>query len=71
MRPPDQVARELAHEWLAKADMDLSAASALHSAGDLTDVVAFHAQQVAEKALKEGGRRADCVHQRCPAESSL
>ena len=52
MRPPDQVARELAHEWLAKADVDLSAASALHSAGDLTDVVAFHAQQVVEKALK-------------------
>src|SRR5665647_410498 len=23
MRPPDQVARELAHEWLAKADVDL------------------------------------------------
>jgi len=52
MRPPDQVARELAHEWLAKADVDLSAASALLSAGDLSDVVAFHAQQVAEKALK-------------------
>lgn len=52
MRPPDQVARELAHEWLAKADVDLSAANALLSAGDLSDVVAFHAQQVAEKALK-------------------
>ena len=52
MKPPDQVVRELAHEWLAKADLDLSAASALLSAGDMSDVVAFHAQQVAEKALK-------------------
>ena len=52
MKPPERVVRELALEWLAKADVDLSAARALHSAGDLTDVVAFHAQQVAEKALK-------------------
>jgi HEPN domain-containing protein len=52
MRPHDQVARELAHEWPAKADVDLSAAGALLSAGDLSDVAAFHAQQVAEKALK-------------------
>lgn len=43
MRPPDQVPREPAREWLAKADVDLSAASALLSAGDLTDIVAFHA----------------------------
>jgi HEPN domain-containing protein len=52
MRPPDQVARELAGEWLGKADVDLSAASVLLSVGELYEVVAFHAQQAAEKALK-------------------
>lgn len=52
MRPPDEVARELAVEWLGKADVDLSAASVLLSAGNLYEVVAFHAQQAAEKALK-------------------
>ena len=52
MKPPDQVARELAHEWLAKADVDLSAGRALLSAADLFEVVAFHSQQAVEKALK-------------------
>jgi HEPN domain-containing protein len=52
MKPPEEVARELAREWLAKADVDLSAARALLSTGGLYEVVAFHAQQAAEKALK-------------------
>ena len=52
MKPPEEVARELAREWLVKADVDLSAARALLSTGGLYEVVAFHAQQAAEKALK-------------------
>jgi HEPN domain-containing protein len=52
MRPPDVVARELAREWLAKADVDLSAASALLATDAHFDTIAFHAQQAAEKALK-------------------
>lgn len=52
MKPPEEVVWELAREWLAKADVDLSAGNALRSAGDLNEVVAFHAQQAAEKALK-------------------
>ena len=52
MRPPDEVARELAREWLAKADVDLSAARVLLDTGAHADAVAFHAQQAAEKALK-------------------
>ena len=52
MRPPDEVAREFAREWLAKADVDLSAARVLLDTGAHADAVAFHAQQAAEKALK-------------------
>ncbi|MEI2689515.1 MAG: HEPN domain-containing protein [Anaerolineae bacterium] len=39
-------------EWLARATEDLAAAQVLLSRPDLTNVVAFHAQQAAEKALK-------------------
>ena len=46
------MARELAREWLAKADVDLSAARALLATAAHFDAVAFHAQQAAEKALK-------------------
>lgn len=52
MRPPEDVARELAREWLVKADVDLSAARALLGTGAHADAAAFHAQQAAEKALK-------------------
>jgi HEPN domain-containing protein len=52
MKPPELVVRELALEWLAKADVDLSAGRALLSAADLFEVVAFHSQQAVEKALK-------------------
>ena len=39
--------------WLDKARQDLAAADVLLGSGvDVTDVVAFHAQQAAEKALK-------------------
>ena len=47
MRPPDVVAHELAREWLAKADVDLSAARALLATDAHFDTVAFHAQQAA------------------------
>jgi HEPN domain-containing protein len=39
--------------WLGKASEDLAAADVLLGSGvDVTDAVAFHAQQAAEKALK-------------------
>jgi HEPN domain-containing protein len=40
------------HEWLARAAEDLAAAQVLLSRPDLTNTVAFHAQQAVEKALK-------------------
>lgn len=52
MKPPEEVIRELALEWLAKAEVDLSAAAVLLPTGSLYDSTAFHAQQAAEKALK-------------------
>lgn len=52
MKPPERVVRELAHEWLAKADVDLSAGRALLSTHSLAEAAAFHAQQAAEKSLK-------------------
>lgn len=39
-------------EWLIRATEDLSAAQVLLSRPDLTNMVAFHAQQTVEKALK-------------------
>ena len=45
--------RDLARELLARARDDLAAAQALRSAGEVSDaIVAFHAQQAVEKALK-------------------
>jgi HEPN domain-containing protein len=40
------------HEWLTRAAEDLAAAQVLLSRPDLTNAVAFHAQQAVEKALK-------------------
>ena len=40
------------HEWLTRAAEDLAAAQVLLSRPDLTNMVAFHAQQAVEKALK-------------------
>ncbi len=40
------------HEWLARAAVDLAAAQVLLSRPELTNAVAFHAQQAVEMALK-------------------
>lgn len=40
------------HEWLIRAADDLSAAQVLLFRPDLTNMVAFHAQQTVEKAFK-------------------
>lgn len=39
-------------EWLARAGEDLSAAELLLSHLELTNMVAFHAQQTVEKTMK-------------------
>jgi len=52
MKPPEEAAREMAGEWLAKADADLRACDELLSTAALSEIAAFHAQQAAEKALK-------------------
>ena len=44
--------KEVTIEWLKAAEDDLKAAKALMSEKDLTNVVAFHAQQVIEKCFK-------------------
>ncbi|GIV80161.1 MAG: HEPN domain-containing protein [Litorilinea sp.] len=44
--------KAITQEWLARAAEDLAAAEALLTRSDLTSVVAFHAQQAVEKALK-------------------
>lgn len=44
--------KPITHEWLTRATEDLAAAQMLISRPDLTNVVAFHAQQAVEKALK-------------------
>ena len=52
MKPPEEAAREMAGEWLAKADADLRACDGLLATAALSEIAAFHAQQAAEKALK-------------------
>jgi HEPN domain-containing protein len=44
--------KAITHEWLARAADDLAAAGVLLAHDELTNVVAFHAQQAVEKALK-------------------
>lgn len=44
--------KPITHEWLLLAAQDLAAAQALLSYEHLTNMVAFHAQQAVEKALK-------------------
>ena len=39
-------------EWIARAADDLKAAEGLIAQPELTNIVAFHAQQAVEKALK-------------------
>ena len=50
-RPEDEI-RRLVSEWLRKADLDLLTVDRLSSEDAFRDVVAFHAQQAAEKYLK-------------------
>jgi len=53
MKPPEEVKRELVHQWLAKAEGDWRVCHRL--SGDPephTEAVAFHAQQAVEKYLK-------------------
>ena len=53
MRPPEEVKRELVHQWLAKANEDLNTAKALLShERSFLSAVGFHSQQAAEKYLK-------------------
>jgi HEPN domain-containing protein len=44
--------KPITHEWLARATDDLATAQVLLSHEHLTNMVAFHAQQGVEKALK-------------------
>lgn len=44
--------KKTTEEWLAKAAEDLLAAELLLSQWELTNIVAFHAQQTVEKAFK-------------------
>lgn len=44
--------KAITREWLARAADDLAAARLLLTREDLTNVVAFHAQQAVEKTLK-------------------
>ena len=43
--------KAITREWLARAEDDLAAARLLLAQEDLTNVVAFHAQQAVEKTL--------------------
>lgn len=53
MTPPEEVARRLAGEWLAKAGADLLVCEQLLGQGAVfLETVSFHAQQAAEKSLK-------------------
>ena len=52
MRPPEEEVRQLVREWIAKADLDFDTAARLMAEERFRDVVAFHAQQAAEKYLK-------------------
>lgn len=44
--------KAITHEWLARAEDDLLAAEILLTQPELTNMVAFHAQQAVEKTLK-------------------
>lgn len=50
-RPEDEI-RRLVSEWLSKADLDFRTVDRLCSEDPFRDIVAFHAQQAAEKYLK-------------------
>jgi len=50
--PPEDPSTALAWEWFEKAEHDALAVEQLAPTGKISDVVAFHCQQAAEKALK-------------------
>jgi HEPN domain-containing protein len=53
MKPPEDVARDLAQQWIRKAELDYRAAeSLLRDTDPIHEVIAFHCQQAAEKYLK-------------------
>lgn len=52
MRPPDEEIRAFVGEWIRKADLDFKTVVRLSGEGEFRDIVAFHAQQAAEKYLK-------------------
>ena len=53
MKPPNEVIHELVKQWLGKAEEDLEVAEYLLSRQTpYLGVIAFHAQQAAEKYLK-------------------
>lgn len=52
MRPPEEEIRRLVSEWVGKADLDFETVVRLIDEERFRDIVAFHAQQAAEKYLK-------------------
>jgi HEPN domain-containing protein len=53
MKPPEEVRRELARQWLEKAEDDWRLSHRLAADPEpYTEATAFHAQQAAEKHLK-------------------
>ena len=52
MQPPEAEVRRLVADWIRKADLDLDTAVRLIAEARFRDIVAFHAQQAAEKYLK-------------------
>jgi HEPN domain-containing protein len=52
MRPPEEGIRRLVAEWIAKADLDFDTVVRLVAEERFRNIVAFHAQQAAEKYLK-------------------
>jgi HEPN domain-containing protein len=52
MQPPEEVVDALVAEWVRKADLDFHTVVRLAPEDAFRDIVAFHAQQAAEKYLK-------------------
>ena len=52
MKQPDDEVQRLVSEWVSKADLDFLTVDRLCSEDPFRDIVAFHAQQAAEKYLK-------------------
>jgi HEPN domain-containing protein len=52
MKPPEEEIRRLVDEWIEKADLDFDTVVRLIPEERFRDIVAFHAQQAAEKYLK-------------------